>query len=544
MKQSKITYFLQKILLLALFSLIVFPMSAFAQHGQGQVVGYYQSWLHHDANRRLRNLDLERLTHLVLFQVYPQTNGSLDLRWWGPFQNQNGDAEWSNFVQNTLVSNAHARNVSVLLGVGGGDGATWAFAPTLANSATRTTFINNIVSFLNKYNLDGVCLDWEFPRSDAEWISYMDLLVELRAHPGMQNRRIQIAIGADSPVMLNNQIGDQYAHFSMTPNGAAMQRVRRDIWQADAIGLMTYDMFFNNQQQMQNGAGFWARHADPRGGEETLKAWAAWGAGQPGFHTEKLLIGIATYGTQTSRGDNQADIQQKINFTRNNGFGGAIVWQIQPGYTQPAENWSGNTAHNNDQLWQAIWAANESNGGWTGGGQQPVQNFTVTFNSSGGSAITGSPFTVEDGQTVARPTDPTRNGFTFDGWFLNDAIFNFNTPITQNTTLTARWTATGGGGGNGPTTEYIEFIGSSVEWSSYVEYTNPTVPSTVHFNVSETSVNATLSLGTPNTETEQWVWLGFGVWDAADFSTLSKVSISYTASSQLMFAIGETGKYV
>ena len=39
------------------------------------------------------------------------------------------------------------------------------------------------------------------------------------------------------------------------------------------------------------------------------------------------------------------------------------------------------------------------------------------------------------------PTNPTRNGYTFDGWVTSSgASFNFNTKITSETTLYAKWT--------------------------------------------------------------------------------------------------------
>ncbi len=49
---------------------------------------------------------------------------------------------------------------------------------------------------------------------------------------------------------------------------------------------------------------------------------------------------------------------------------------------------------------------------------------------------------VEDGKTVAKPADPTCEGYTFLGWFSDTALtqeFDFATPITADMTLYAKW---------------------------------------------------------------------------------------------------------
>ncbi|MDO5569310.1 MAG: InlB B-repeat-containing protein [bacterium] len=63
--------------------------------------------------------------------------------------------------------------------------------------------------------------------------------------------------------------------------------------------------------------------------------------------------------------------------------------------------------------------------------------YTVTFDSSYGSTV--EPLTITSGDIATRPPDPIRDNYTFTGWYLNGSIFNFNTPITSNITLTAGW---------------------------------------------------------------------------------------------------------
>lgn len=70
-------------------------------------------------------------------------------------------------------------------------------------------------------------------------------------------------------------------------------------------------------------------------------------------------------------------------------------------------------------------------------------NYTVTFEANGGSAIEAQ--TVLNGKTVAKPADPTREGFLFVGWYADSAFktpFAFGAqPISDNVTVYARWSA-------------------------------------------------------------------------------------------------------
>jgi len=67
--------------------------------------------------------------------------------------------------------------------------------------------------------------------------------------------------------------------------------------------------------------------------------------------------------------------------------------------------------------------------------------YTVCFECNGGTPIDSQ--TVNYGELATRPTDPSREGYTFDDWYINDEIFvnkwDFATPITNDITLYANW---------------------------------------------------------------------------------------------------------
>ena len=70
----------------------------------------------------------------------------------------------------------------------------------------------------------------------------------------------------------------------------------------------------------------------------------------------------------------------------------------------------------------------------------PITTYTVTFDTKGGNDI--APVTVNAGEKVATPTTPVRDGFTFDGWYVDDTYaikYNFEDSVTNNITLYAKW---------------------------------------------------------------------------------------------------------
>lgn len=61
----------------------------------------------------------------------------------------------------------------------------------------------------------------------------------------------------------------------------------------------------------------------------------------------------------------------------------------------------------------------------------------VSFDSAGGSEVTERE--VVKGRPTTAPLDPTRDGYTFDGWYLDGEKFDFETSIDEDITLVAGW---------------------------------------------------------------------------------------------------------
>ena len=103
-----------------------------------------------------------------------------------------------------------------------------------------------------------------------------------------------------------------------------------------------------------------------------------------------------------------------------------------------------------------------------------VNTYTVTFNTDGGSAVDSQ--TVNYNSTARTPTAPTKEGYTFAGWYTDAGCTNsydFLAAVTESITLYAKWTV------NTYTVTFNTDGGSAVD-SQTVNYnstaTTPTAP--------------------------------------------------------------------
>lgn len=91
------------------------------------------------------------------------------------------------------------------------------------------------------------------------------------------------------------------------------------------------------------------------------------------------------------------------------------------------------------------------------GNGQRVKRYTVTFDANGKDAAMPDSQRVMEGKAATEPsTQPQCKGYTFGGWFTDEACtqaYDFSTPVTADLTLYAKWTKNavnpGGNGGSG-----------------------------------------------------------------------------------------------
>lgn len=117
-----------------------------------------------------------------------------------------------------------------------------------------------------------------------------------------------------------------------------------------------------------------------------------------------------------------------------------VEWQLEK------EKFDFTTTVENDIVLHAIWKTKEaersSNPSSSKQSPEPSSSenekkYTIIFDSAGGSDVPRQ--TVKENEKVQKPTNPTKTGYKFQSWLLDDANYDFETEVTSNLTLTASW---------------------------------------------------------------------------------------------------------
>ncbi len=158
-----------------------------------KIIGYYslQSAMSDDLN----NVPFDKLTHINLWFLNPDTLGNFnqDLSALAPF-----------------INAAHKKNVKILPSIGGGSPHPYYHA--LLKEDKRATFINNLVSVVTKYNMDGIDVDLEGGDIDENYESFV---VELAAALRARKKMITAAIAVYYKDKLSDKALAQYDFVSV-----------------------------------------------------------------------------------------------------------------------------------------------------------------------------------------------------------------------------------------------------------------------------------------------------------------------------------------
>jgi uncharacterized repeat protein (TIGR02543 family) len=167
---------------------------------------------------------------------------------------------------------------------------------------------------------------------------------------------------------------------------------------------------------------------------------------------------------------------------------------------------------------------------WTSGGGNN-NNFTLTFNANGGT-VSPSSASQASGTTITLPT-PTRNGYTFNGWYSSTSggtkYGNAEASYTVNSNLTmyAQWTSNGGGNDDG-----VQLVKNGVDW---------TAGHGSGGNSSKSSDNPVVATFTiPNTTAWAEAYPNY----TADFTGLKSVKIKGTTNKNIRLSLVGTADAV
>jgi hypothetical protein len=178
--KNKIIIILMAVLMLSIYTCYGAEISL-SNEKDFKVIGYYSGDLF---NEPLDKLQTDKLTHVIYAFLIPKSDGTLEEL-----------KKPEQLIE--LVDKAHRDGAKVFVALGGwsyeGKVLEPVFREVCNDDETRKTLVENVISFAEQYNLDGVEVDWEHP--NAETISiYEKLVVELSQGLKAKNKELTAAL--------------------------------------------------------------------------------------------------------------------------------------------------------------------------------------------------------------------------------------------------------------------------------------------------------------------------------------------------------------
>ncbi|MBN2804778.1 MAG: hypothetical protein JXR91_16905 [Deltaproteobacteria bacterium] len=246
-----------------------------------QVVGYFPDW-GSNLNTTASNLEYNHLTHInyaFIVPVYTKDAGP-SLR---PLDNPD--------VLTTIVTKAHAANVTVSIAVGGYSAGVYAFEEISRNDTYRADFITQLVKFVDDNNLDGVDMDWEYPKDYSEtWFD--NLMVELGT-----------ALHAKGKILTAAVIAGEDG----SPEAAAISD--KVFGAVDYLNIMSYDGWQDGSHSSYNMA------------VDNLDYWI----NTRGLPPKKAMLGVPFYNLASNP---VSVLEQKCDYVVSEGTAGVMIWEI------------------------------------------------------------------------------------------------------------------------------------------------------------------------------------------------------------------------
>ncbi|MEH7223387.1 glycoside hydrolase family 18 protein [Bacillus sp. JJ1566] len=290
------------------------------------LVGYVQDFRDPD------QIDYSKLTHIIFSFVHPTKDGQILFT---------GDHAVKNLKK--IVANAHKHHTKAMLAVGGwfhmnGGESYDYFSAALANPNSQAKLVDELIEVVERENLDGIDIDFEHPRTDADSKNLHQFMKILGVKLHANNKELSIAVHSKIHGQTLTELG--YVKYEPT----MFQYV-------DYVNIMAYDG--------QWDGGYFAENLSPYPFTESIVGYWSNLFDAHKLPKERLVLGVPFYGqpadpnikpvsyeaiiennpenavndTVNMNGttyyyNGQTMITRKTELALNHGFGGMMIWEL------------------------------------------------------------------------------------------------------------------------------------------------------------------------------------------------------------------------
>ncbi|XP_017755457.1 PREDICTED: probable chitinase 3 [Eufriesea mexicana] len=270
-------------------------------------------------------------------------------------------------------------SLKILLAIGGWSFGTQKFKDVSSTRYARQTFIYSAISYLRDRNFDGLDIDWEYPKGGDDKKNYVLLLKELREAfeaEAQEKKMPRLLLTAAVPVGPDNVKSGydvpavaSYLDFINLMAYDFHGKWERETGHNAPLHASSLDSEWQKQLSVDNAASMWVRLGAPKekliigmptyGRSFTLSNAAnfrvhapASGGGKAGEYTkesgflayyeicemlrnggayvwdDEMKVPYMVYNDQWVGFDDEKSIRLKMDWLKNKGYGGAMVWTV------------------------------------------------------------------------------------------------------------------------------------------------------------------------------------------------------------------------